>query len=273
MGAGSGSADFGRGPRISCSSGACGGISVGITVAHRSSRVSGRAALSGADPGGSANSFRRWVRIFPGHLRVFECARTHGTQIRQIYRETVHLRGPLSNREGLKEPALVRLIGTLSNTPRPLERLIAKLGEQPAGAQRTKLVHKVTSAKRERRSYKPNRKLSPEEIQNLVAQYEAGSSIADLARLFGMHTQTVDAHLKRQGVEKHWAFRLSSEQVDKAVELYANGWSTIEIAKEFNITTNTANRSLIRAGVTLRSAREGRWYTKRKTTRLKKRNS
>lgn len=151
---------------------------------------------------------------------------------------------------------------------------MAKLGEQPvAGASRKKLVHKLAPTRPARRSYKPNRKLLPDELQSLVAKYEAGASIADLAAEFGMHTQTVDAHLKRHGVEKRGAFKLSPERVDQAVKLYADGWSTIEIAKKFNISTNAARLSLIRAGVTLRSPREGRWYTKRKTSWPKKSNS
>ncbi len=168
---------------------------------------------------------------------------------------------------------MVRLTEILSNMPRPLERLIVKLGEQPGGATtpHKKLVNKVTPTKSERQqSYKPNRKLQLDEVQKLVAQYQAGASIAELARQFGMHTQTVDAHLKRQGIEKRGAYKLSPEQVDKAVRLYADGWSTIEIAKEFDVSTNAARMSLIRAGVTLRSPLESRRYTTRKTSRRKR---
>lgn len=160
---------------------------------------------------------------------------------------------------------MVHVTRLLSNFPKPLERLIAELGEQPASAgstPRKKLVHKVSSAKPDRRSYKPNRKLTPEEVQKLVAQYEAGASIANLAREFGMHTQTVDAHLKRQGVRKHGVFKLSPEQVDEVAKLYCDGWSTIEIAKEFGVATNTVSRGLVRARVKLRSSVDGRWHTK-----------
>ncbi|MFF0492516.1 hypothetical protein ACFYTQ_26100 [Nocardia sp. NPDC004068] len=169
----------------------------------------------------------------------------------------------------MKEAALVRLTQTLSNTPQPLARLIAKLGKWPvdaAGTPRKKLVHKLAPPRAERRSYKPNRKLLPDEVEALVAKYQAGASIADLAREFGMHTQTVDAHLKRQGVEKRGSYKLSPDQADKAVRLYADGWSTIEIAKEFSISTTAARLTLIRAGVTLRSSRQGR----RRTTRNRK---
>lgn len=165
---------------------------------------------------------------------------------------------PHSNREGLTDPDLVGLYKTLADMPRPLERLIARCGP--------KLVNPVSvapmpepnesSAKVQRRLYKPNRKLSEEEAQKLVAQYAAGVSITELARRFNTHAQTVDRHLKRQGVEKHGNFRLSAEQVEAAAKLYADGWSTIDIAKKFGIATNTANRALVRAGVTLRTSSE-----------------
>lgn len=165
---------------------------------------------------------------------------------------------------------MVRLTQTLSNLPRPLERLIDKLGEHPASAPRRKIVNKVTSAKSERRAYKPNRRLLPEEVQGLVVQYEAGASIADLAREYGMHTQTIDSHLKRQGVLKRGVFKLSPEQVDDVTRLYADGWSTIEIAKKFDVTTNTVSRALARAGMPLRSAGEAWRYRKSKRSRRKK---
>ncbi|WP_305779117.1 hypothetical protein [Nocardia nova] len=162
----------------------------------------------------------------------------------------------------MKEPALVHLAGLLSNFPKPLARLVSELGDQPkfgSSASRKKMVNKVSSSLSVGRIYKPNRKLTPDELQRLVAQYEGGTSIADLARQFDMHTQTVDAHLKRQGVRKRGAFKLSPKQVAKAVELYADGWSTVAIAKEFDVATNTVARGLVRAGVKVRkSSRPGR---------------
>ncbi|WP_217440631.1 hypothetical protein [Nocardia barduliensis] len=81
----------------------------------------------------------------------------------------------------------------------------------------------------------------PEEVQRLVAQYEAGVSIADIARKYGMHTQTIDSHLKRQGVRKRRVFQLSPELVDEVARLYIDGWSTIEIAKKFDVTVNNCH--------------------------------
>ncbi|MGW3539566.1 helix-turn-helix domain-containing protein [Nocardia niigatensis] len=157
--------------------------------------------------------------------------------------------------------------------PRPLERLVAKLGEHLVGdAPRKKLVHRLAPARPEPRSYKPNRKLSPDEIQKLIARYDGGASIAELAREFGMHTQTVDAHLKRQGVEKRSLRKMSDEQVERAVQLYGDGWSTTDLAEEFQVAAPTVRMTIIRAGVKLRGQVEGRWYTTRKTSRCKKKN-
>ncbi|NEW30412.1 hypothetical protein [Nocardia cyriacigeorgica] len=151
---------------------------------------------------------------------------------------------------------------------------MAKLGEQPGeavgSARPRKLAHKLASAKTERRPYKPNRKLAPEEIVNLVAQYRAGASIAELAREFGMHTQTVDAHLKRQGVEKRSLRKMTNRQVNRAATLYQAGWSTTDLAKEFGVAAPTIRATLMRAGVQLRSPAEGRWHTTRKMPRRRK---
>jgi hypothetical protein len=43
-------------------------------------------------------------------------------------------------------------------------------------------------------------KLRPDQVQELVAQYEAGASMCELAALFKVHRTTVSAHLRRQGL-------------------------------------------------------------------------
>ncbi|MFE3984440.1 hypothetical protein ACFXPR_08145 [Nocardia tengchongensis] len=125
---------------------------------------------------------------------------------------------------------------------------MAKLGEQlVTEAPRRKLVHKLASARLEPRSYKPNRQLLPDEIRKLLARYEEGASIAELAREFGIHSQTVDAHLKQQGVESRSLLKMTPEQVEQAVKLYADGWSTSDLAKEFDVAALTIRMTLIRA--------------------------
>jgi hypothetical protein len=46
-----------------------------------------------------------------------------------------------------------------------------------------------------------NRKLQPEQVDQLVVGYQAGTSLRGLAREFDLHEQTVRNHRLRRGVE------------------------------------------------------------------------
>jgi len=85
-----------------------------------------------------------------------------------------------------------------------------------------------------------------------------------------MHTQTVEAHLKREGVQKRPLRKMPPEQVEQAAKLYREGWSTTDLAEKFGVAAPTVRATLIRAGVVLRSPSEGRWHTKRKSARRKR---
>lgn len=59
----------------------------------------------------------------------------------------------------------------------------------------------------------PNRKLQPGEIAELVASYVAGASMRSLGKQYGMHEQTVRAHLRRQTVELRPVLRIKDEDL------------------------------------------------------------
>ena len=153
---------------------------------------------------------------------------------------------------------------SLSNFPRPLERLVAKLGEELLAKESDGELRERKVGVSGRSSYQPNRKLLPEEAQELVELYRAGASIEALAKRYGMHPQTVGRHLKRQGVAKRPLRKLSPEQVEQAAGLYGDAWSTTELARKFNVSQPTIRAALLRAGVTLRNLAEGRWGTEKK---------
>lgn len=99
----------------------------------------------------------------------------------------------------------------------------------------------------------PNRKLSPAEIDELVAAYEAGTPIAHLSARFGMHRQTVRFHLKRRGVPlRSDTPALTTAQIDEATKLYATGLSTSKIGGQFGISASTVQKALRARGVRLR---------------------
>lgn len=105
----------------------------------------------------------------------------------------------------------------------------------------------------------PNRKLTAAEVDELVAAYLAGVDLKALGERFGMHRQTVRAHLRRRGVELRSDFpALAEAQIDRAVELYAEGLSAAKVAKQLNAAEGTVRRALLQRGVIFRS-RTDRW--------------
>lgn len=95
------------------------------------------------------------------------------------------------------------------------------------------------------------RRLKDHEVKELVAAYEAGSTLRQLAERFKIERRTVSNILKRQGVSTRWR-RLSEADVDKAEHLYAQGWSTARIADLFKVDPETVRLRLRKRGAQMR---------------------
>jgi len=114
-----------------------------------------------------------------------------------------------------------------------------------------------------RRKWQPPRRLSSKEVARLVARYEVGAKVRELASEFGVHKHTVSAHLVRQGVPT----RIGGRVVDEAAALeilrfYTNGQTMDEIAAEIRrgavdgvASAQTSERWLSRAGLAAPSDR------------------
>ncbi|UGQ56905.1 helix-turn-helix domain-containing protein [Rhodococcus pyridinivorans] len=111
-------------------------------------------------------------------------------------------------------------------------------------------VERRTSVSRPR----ANRKLERDEIEALVRRYREGATVYELAEEFGMHRQTVSAHLHREGVTLRSRVRMTPQLLARAIELYKAGWSTVQIGKELGVGTSTVGKALKRAGVQMRPA-------------------
>jgi transposase-like protein len=95
------------------------------------------------------------------------------------------------------------------------------------------------------------RRLQPDEILDLVAAYQAGTTITDLAKQFQIHPMTVTAHLQRQGVKLRQR-GLTQAQIEEAAKLYADGWSLTRIGNHFGVYPHSVRYRLRQAGVQLR---------------------
>ena len=148
----------------------------------------------------------------------------------------------------------------LSNLGTPLLRLVTaldKLGglvnvQVISGSTRDAIVAQsgAVDPGSVRLQVKENRKLSPAEVVELVDAYQAGASQAELTRRFGLHEQTVRAHLRRQGVRLRPLRVLAEAQEAETVRLYVEKtWSLAELAARFEVSQTAIRSVLVRRGV------------------------
>ncbi|WP_415088950.1 sigma factor-like helix-turn-helix DNA-binding protein [Nocardioides sp.] len=95
--------------------------------------------------------------------------------------------------------------------------------------------------------------LSAAQVDDLVAGYQAGEQVASLATRFGIHRNTVTAHLRRRSAQRPRG--LSAQQAAQVVVLYVKQqWTLEEIGREFGVSQRTVGRIMSKAGVLRRPA-------------------
>lgn len=95
------------------------------------------------------------------------------------------------------------------------------------------------------------KRLDEGEIEELIAAYQAGSSVRELAKHFGCHRDTVSKKIKSHGIKMRNA-DLTSEQVDEAAFLYASGLSLSKVGERLSAHPSTIHRRLRERGVATR---------------------
>ena len=95
------------------------------------------------------------------------------------------------------------------------------------------------------------RQLDADQVQELIAGYQAGATVYELGARFGIERRTVskilhqsDVPMRRRG--------LSSEQVDDAIHLYRLGWSLARVGEHLNVDHITVLNKLRERGVPTR---------------------
>ena len=102
------------------------------------------------------------------------------------------------------------------------------------------------------------RRLTPNETDQLIAQYVRGATVSQLARKWKIHRTTVMDHLKRHHVPtKAHRRKLTDTDVTKASELYRAGDSLAKLGQWFGVDGKTIARELKAIGITMRPP--GRW--------------
>lgn len=99
------------------------------------------------------------------------------------------------------------------------------------------------------------KRLSTDEVSEIVNSYKSGLNIYQLAKQYNCHRTTISYHLKEHGVKMRNR-PLSEAQVNEAVKLYESGLSCLKIGKIIGADDTTILRRLRERGVGVRGAHE-----------------
>lgn len=80
------------------------------------------------------------------------------------------------------------------------------------------------------------KRLSKEQIEQIVELYKSGDSSLKIARSFGITKAAVLYQLKKQNVDTTYKRKVLIEDHEKIIKLYEDGLSTHKIAKKFDVT-------------------------------------
>ena len=88
-------------------------------------------------------------------------------------------------------------------------------------------------------------RLSEAQVKKLIADYQKGSSVSELAKQYKIHRTTVMDHLKRADVPRRPHLRkMTDEQVQEAVRLRAKGASFAELGRRYGVDPSTISNVL-----------------------------
>jgi hypothetical protein len=95
------------------------------------------------------------------------------------------------------------------------------------------------------------RQLDADQVQELIAGYQAGATVYELGTRFGIERRTVSKILKRHNVPMRRR-GLSPEQVDDAIHLYNLGWSLARVGEHLGVDHVTVLTKLREHGIPTR---------------------
>ncbi len=114
-----------------------------------------------------------------------------------------------------------------------------------------KMVPERSSEAISRTKKQIQRRLSADHVDDLVAAFQGGAKVTELATAFGIHRDTVSQILNRAGIQRS-AIKLNGPTVDRAIELYRAGNSLAKVAPLVGASPETVRKALLQACVDLR---------------------
>lgn len=97
------------------------------------------------------------------------------------------------------------------------------------------------------------RQLDADQVQELIAGYQAGATVYELGARFGIERRTVSNILKRHDVPMRRR-GLCPEQIDDAIHLYNLGWSLARVGVHLGVDHTTVLTKLRERGVPTRDS-------------------
>lgn len=138
----------------------------------------------------------------------------------------------------------VDLGGIYYNTKRQVEALqslVRKLPDPSAPMPSTAARSKPKRA----------RQLDAAQIRELIAGYEGGATVYELAARFGIERRTVGEILHRHHVPMRRR-GLTPDQIDDAIHLYGQGWSLARVGRHLGVDGMTVLNRLRERGISTR---------------------
>ena len=116
--------------------------------------------------------------------------------------------------------------------------------------------HKAHLTPRSLPTHQTQVRLSDDEIDAMVGDYESGQPVRQLVRTYAIHRTTVLDHLERRGVVRRQNVRkMTDDSVLRAAHMYANGVSLVNVGEAFDVNAATIRREFVAAGVGIRPRR------------------
>jgi transposase-like protein len=144
--------------------------------------------------------------------------------------------------EGSSKAIMVEVLGCYSNLGDQGERLRELLEMTPSEPPKPIL----------RTNRQVQHRLRDTQPDQVVAGYQAGATVYELAKKFGIHRHTVSDILERHGVARRYR-KLSAEQLALACALYENGSSLTQVGRQLDHSAETVRQALMKAGVAIRT--------------------
>jgi AraC-like DNA-binding protein len=137
----------------------------------------------------------------------------------------------------------VEVLGRYSNPGSQTDRL-RKLAQLPP-------VRK--HPRRSKRVKQVQHRLSKPAVMELVAAYQEGITVADLADRYRISRTTLMKHIVRAGAPRRWR-KLSQSDIEQAKHMYASGLSLVQLGEHFGVNRSTVQYAFRKVGFVLRDS-------------------